>query len=116
MLKCIDTILSESPTISGEFIDINQVASYISSTPHRVLLDGYLLYAYKGNGPVKSVVITTGHKYGKFMISIFYDGYKMIQSGFDINTLDMYIKKFGEDKKLNDLYKSLIDRFYENMD
>ena len=50
------------------------------------------------------------------MISIFYDGYKMIQSGFDINTLDMYIRKFGEDKKLNDLYRSLIDRFYENMD
>lgn len=116
MLKCINTILSESPSIIGEFVDIDQVASYISSTHHRVLLDGYLLYAYKGDGSVKSVVITTGHKYGEFMISIFYDGYKMIQSGFDISTLDLYIKRFGEDKKLKDIYESLINRFYESKD
>lgn len=113
-IKNLDVIVNEPPLICGDFRDSSHAAEYIASTPHRILLEGYLLYAYKGDDSIKSIIITTGHSYGKMMISVIYDGYKMIHSGMTLDGLDSYVMKLRNDKKLNKIYSSLTSRFYDS--
>lgn len=111
-LKSIDEILS-SPYLLVGFTSIDQAAKYISNSPHSILLNGCLLYAYLGEGSVKSVVITSHRKRGKIMVSVMYDGYKMIHCGRKIEHLESLIYEFESDKRLKLLHDSLKSRFYE---
>lgn len=113
-LKQIEQIVTAIPICSGIFTDVNQVAEYIANSDHSILLTGYLLYAYKGTGSVRSVVITTHKEYGKVMLSIFYDGYKMIHCGMLMDNIVYLIEEFSKDKKLAELTESLTKRFYDD--
>jgi hypothetical protein len=109
--KDLSQIISENPMIEG-FSSVDQVAEYIANSSHSILLTGYLLYAYKGDDSIKSVVITTGAP-GKLMLSVFYDGYKMLYSGCKLDGLYGFIEEFSKDKKLVKLYNSIKCRFYD---
>lgn len=111
--KDLSKVIREDALIAG-FNNINEVASHISSNGHNILLDGYLLYAYKGDGSVKSVVMTTGSSWGKLRLSVIHDSYKMLFNGFQYDKMDEFLLEFSDDKKLKVILESLVNRFYEN--
>lgn len=113
-LKELSTVFKEAPIVSG-FDNINSVAEYLVDERHGYMLNGYLLFAYKGTGPIKSVVFTSGSDYGLLRLSEVYDSYKMSYNSFDYNhDMDKYIEELNNDKKLVSLKELLVKRFYED--
>lgn len=114
-LKSLNIIVTEPPIIVG-FKDINEVAEYLSLVSHPSLLDGYLLYAFIGpTEDVRSVILTTGYKYGKVMLSEVYDNYRMIFTEMNYDSLPEYINSYKSGKKNKSLIESLNNRFYDNI-
>lgn len=109
----LSEVIAEPATIIG-FNGINEVAQCISSLGHGILFDGYLVYAVKCDGPVKSVVMTTGETWGKLRLSINYDSYKMLFNGLEYDKMDGLLLEFADDKKLKIILDSLMKRFYED--
>lgn len=103
--------MSEGELICGLFRDVFDVANAISGTHHNILLGRKLIFAYKGTEIIKSFIVTSGPRYNTYSISIFYDGYSMVQSTAKPEELDIYIKNIT-DKKLKLLKDMLISRLY----
>lgn len=109
----LNIVVTEPAMLVG-FNDVNEVASHLTNLGHGVLFDGYLLYAFKGDDQVKSVIITTGSDWGKLRLSVGYDSYKMLFCGFRYDKMDEFLEDFKSDKKLKVIYESLTRRFYED--
>ena len=100
--------------ICGNFSSEVEVAKYIYNTRHSILLCGILLYAYKGDNSIKSMIISTNPMNNKMMISVFYDGYDMIYNSLVIESIPQVLSEVESDKKLKILSDNLKLKFMKD--
>lgn len=113
-MKNFDKIISECPIVSGRWSNPSEAASFIGSTHHSCILSGYLLYAYKGESGIQSIIITTGSSYGTYAVSVFYDGFQMLHMSMSKEGFEKFLDDtINEYKKSKVLVESLKDRFYD---